>query len=318
MKAKYLNITHADIDGAACSILLKNKFDNENVEIVPISFSRADYACTRALNDWSKHYEKIFITDVYPDESIAKKFEGTNIFMYDHHDSNVSSSKHCIINKNKNISAAYVVAKNINGLENLSKDLKALVFLTTDYDSYKLSDKRSRELNLLYFGKYHFNEYVERFYNGFDGFTNSEKVYLENVEREIKELKAQVPDNLGCWNLGGYKISVCPIYDHMNDITDYIFDLEPYTDICIVLRKDKKRGSVRIRPTEFNDMTDDMEFDMEHFITKVLKVSGGGHKFSGGFEWSVKDEIEGIPEFLLDFRKWDKKLKKENFYAEQC
>ena len=316
MSGKILNITHADIDGAACSILLKKSFGDANVETVPIAFNKADNACTKALEKWSKDYKAIFITDVYPTAEIAAKFEGTNIYLFDHHDSGIKKTKNCTIVPQKECSAAFVVASKINGLKNLSKEMKSLVFLTTDYDSYKNTDPRSRQLNLLYFGKYNFDEYVDRFIDGFDGFTNSEKTYIKNTEKQIIKLKKEVPKNMWCWNLGGYKVTACTIYEHMNDITDHIFELEPATDIALVLRMDSRRGSLRLRPTDKNDINEDMPFDMQEYVDKVIQAKGGGHKFSGGFSWSEKDEDECIPKFMLDFRRWDAKLGKDNFYKE--
>jgi len=314
VKDKFLNITHADIDGAACSILLRKFYGAENVEIVPIAFSNADKACTQAIEKWSDKYKAVFITDIYPSPEIAAKFDNSNIYMFDHHDSGIPSSKHCTILSNKEYSAALVVASKVNGIKNLTKDMKSLVFLTTDYDSYQLTDERSRQLNLLYFGKYTFDQYVDRFTDGFDGFTNSEKTYIKGVEKQIVQLKKQVPDKMWCWNLGGFKVSACTVYDHMNDITDHMFELEPYTDIALVLRIDKRRGSLRLRPTDKNDIKKDIGFDMQKYVETVIKAQGGGHEFSGGFSWDVKDEFEGIPNFLLDFRKWNAKLGKDNFY----
>jgi len=316
MSSKFLNITHADIDGAACSILLKKFYGAENVETVPIAFNRADDACTKAIDKWAKNYKAVFVTDVYPSAEIAAKFDDTNIYMFDHHDSGIPKSKHCMIIPKKECSAALVVASKVNGMKNLSKEMKQLVYLTTDYDSYQLNDERSRQLNLLYFGKYNFDEYIDRFTDGFDGFTNSEKTYIKNVEKEIKLIKAEVPEKMWCWNLGGYKVSACTIYQHMNDITDHMFELEPTTDIALVLRLDKRRGSLRLRATEKNDIHEDLDFKMMDYVEKVIKAKGGGHKFSGGFTWSEKDEFERKPNFILDFRKWDAKLGKDNFYKE--
>ena len=101
MKRNILNITHADIDGAACSILLKNMFGEDNVETIPIAFNRADYVCTKALDSWSKEYKKIIITDIYPSKEIAARFEGTNVCMFDHHDSGIENSKNCIVCSHK-------------------------------------------------------------------------------------------------------------------------------------------------------------------------------------------------------------------------
>jgi len=318
MKDKFLNITHADIDGAACSIILRKFYGAENVETVPIAFNRADHACTQAIEKWSEKYKAIFVTDVYPSAEIAAKFDGLNIYMFDHHDSGIPKSKHCTIISGKEFSAALVVATKVVGLKDMSKEMKNLVFLTTDYDSYQLTDERSRQLNLLYFGKYTFDEYLDRFADGFDGFTNSEKTYIKNVEKRIVKLKAEVPEKMWCWNLGGYKVSACTIYEHMNDITDHMFELEPCTDIALVLRLDQRRGSIRLRDTPENDIKDDIDFDfdMQKYVEKVIKAQGGGHKFSGGFTWTEADEFEGIPNFLLDFRRRDASLGKDNFYKE--
>ena len=314
MSNKILNITHADIDGAACTILLKQYFGKDKVEAVPIPFNRADVVCTKAIEEWSSKFKAIFVTDVYPSKEIAERFKGTNIYMYNHHESGIPKSKNCIIIPKQEYSAALVVASKLIGIDKLDKQTKALVFLTTDYDSYKLSDKRSRFLNLLYFGKYTFESYVNRFITGFDAFTNSEKTYIDNVEAEIASLKKEVPNELWCWNFGGYKVSACTIYNHMNDITDHMFELEPLTDIAIALRVEQRKGSVRLRSTKENDIHEGSDFNMQDFVTNILKVKGGGHKFSGGFTWAAQDEVEGIPPFMVEFRRWNKTLKKNNFY----
>ena len=73
-KSKVLNITHCDMDGCGCSILLGAIY--EDLTVIQASYNNID---TYLYNTDESEYDYIFVTDIYPVVSeVLDKF--TNLY----------------------------------------------------------------------------------------------------------------------------------------------------------------------------------------------------------------------------------------------
>ena len=133
---KVLNITHFDMDGACCHIILKNYY--KSVTALPITYQSEKTLFAKATEEINKeHYDLIICTDFYPE--IAYKDLTTlkvPMIVLDHHESaeKFHNGKTIVINTQN--SASKLVFDLYNKLSDLSH-LEDLVNIVDDFDMYK-------------------------------------------------------------------------------------------------------------------------------------------------------------------------------------
>ena len=275
--SKILNITHADMDGCGCSIILGNVF--KSIKTVPIGYSSLDNTIFNigVSNDYSG-FEFIIITDLNLRKKHIVHLTKINIpfFILDHHQDidMIHNGKNIIINEAKcgtTLTKSFIESIcndiNLSHLDILSETI-------LDYDLWLHKKIWSKPLNYLY-GMYGFVEFKNRFMNGFsqDGILPSEQENLLRINEKIHKHWSMVKKTMMLSDTS--KIVV--IYSepkYMNEMCDKILQNKINdAEIVFVINTTGFNGSIRTSRTDIN---------MGEFLSD-LKV-GGGHKQAAGFE----------------------------------
>jgi hypothetical protein len=179
--ARILSISHNDLDGTTCQIVLGNVFPN--IDYQSCSYKAADI--TLQNTDFSK-YDHIIITDVSPEDKTL--LENDKIIFIDHHETAVGSHSPKDFRFVSEGQAACVLTKNIFELYYRIKldNLNDLVYLSNDYDLWIHKNYKSKFINELH-SVYKYIKFRSRFFNGDTRFTFDEILILRYRMVEYQE-----------------------------------------------------------------------------------------------------------------------------------
>lgn len=273
--------TDADLDGAGCYLAFKWCTGKK----IPYKCTRAqdfkrDFKEWLATNDIAS-YKTIYIFDLDVSDH-HEMLDYPNIAIIDHHASHIENANK--YNKPKTIIKEYSSATKLiyntfkNDLQPLLDEQKMLILMIDDYDSYKLRLPTSYKLNLIFWNYqgnrlYHF---IERFEEGFDGFTGAENEIIDFYERKLASIKKKLDVHIACdISIQG---SVCKIVSvfatsHINEVADHI--IKNYKgDIGFVINTNSNKVSLR--------KSSKCDVDLQKLASKLFDVSGGHKEAAGG------------------------------------
>jgi len=278
---RILNLSHADLDGVGCSIVLQNIY--KNIEFKSLKYGEVD-SFLKTVN--FKNYDCVILTDISP-EHIETFDLSDKIFLLDHHETAVKyhcPEKNRLINT-KN-SASVFVKEFFEKLFNLDfYYLNDLISIIDDFDLWKLQDPRSKFFNELYFKMYE-SDFRRRFGNGNTKLTQEEIDYVLQRKKEFNKLY----ENLDIYEFDSINACFVISTNFINDICHKLMEEKGYQlTICI----NPKSRSCSVRTKE--DCLD---------VGKVLEILGlgAGHKKSAGFRLLENEEpskkIDMIEKYL--------------------
>jgi len=278
---RILNVSHLDLDGVGCSIVLQNIY--KNIEFKSLKYGDVD-EFLKTVN--FKNYDCVILTDISP-EHIETFDLSDKIFLLDHHETAVKyhcPEKNRLINT-KN-SASVFVKEFFEKLFNLDfYYLNDLISIIDDFDLWKLQDPRSKFFNELYFKMYE-SDFRRRFGNGNTKLTQEEIDYVLQRKKEFNKLY----ENLDIYEFDSINACFVISTNFINDICHKLMEEKGYQlTICI----NPKSRSCSVRTKE--DCLD---------VGKVLEILGlgAGHKKSAGFRLLENEEpstkIDMIEKYL--------------------
>ncbi|MFW6219529.1 MAG: hypothetical protein ACOC33_01545 [bacterium] len=289
--AKILSISHYDLDGCGCQIVLCNVFDN--VTCISSSFYNLDEKLESI--DYSK-YDYVIITDIHP-ENKNLLYLSDKIILIDHHPSDMHdpNNNHFVID-DKGVCATILTKHFCEKMFNEKLyHLNDFAYLVNDYDMWILKDKRSKQLNDLMFHKYKAVKFRQLFMDGRTKFTEDELKWL----KEYNDKFYKMYDKLDVYEFE--KINACIVnsFHFVNEIAHKLMEEENY-NLVIVRNPNTERASVR-------GNLDSLD------IGKILDELGwgGGHSKSAGmfcdsvmdFQNKIKILEEKIYNECSDIRK---------------
>lgn len=270
--SKILNLTHYDLDGLSCSIVLKNYF--KNVVFIAENYTTLAYTINKLKDKTYKSiydYDAVFITDIYPEKDISVLDDLDNIIMLDHHAVNSlhdpNNSMYVIDNKCGALLTKLFIEKTFNvDLSYLDK----FISIVNDYDLWIHEYKKSKCVNEIFYKLGH-QAFINRFIKGDIKFTNDEKLFLIDRNNKLKmawdELELIELDNInGCFFYA---------FEFVNDLADRAMKDENFD---IVFIKTKNTISVR---TSLDNID----------LGKLFKEMGigGGHAKAAGINITSTD-----------------------------
>lgn len=298
-------ICHNDLDGGASAICIINhikyKYDSDvRYSLKFCTYSNVDNYVNQIINV-SHKFEKVFIADISVSDYIAKDFPD-NFILLDHHDTaeQLNEFDKCIVNTSGNHCGASLCYYHLLKKENLPfEHMKKLVAIALDYDlwHHKLPNKVAKNLNFLYY-RYWGEKFVLRFINGFDGFTDEEKIYLKTQWKKIQEDidNTEVIDLLEDEDEKyRNKIAFCKLPDRkseLNEIAEYVLNELKYEIVVIIVPRYRK-GSIRA-----TENSETKGFHVGNF-NESLGI-GGGHARAGGFQYIDDDHLQNILENMCE------------------
>lgn len=185
-------LTHWDLDGVGCAILLHKAFSKHINETYACGYGKIDKKLNQLARDGEQN---IIITDLNLTEDqynfVHENFQ--KYFIIDHH----ADTENFIKDKNVRFSLDYsgtaLVWRWLKKEKNIKLDntFLTMVKLINDYDLYTLKDPRSVVLNEMFwsFEKFCFYPFLKRFTNKFQP---TEKEWLKarkSLNQKIKDIK---------------------------------------------------------------------------------------------------------------------------------
>lgn len=270
-----LHVTHNDLDGAGCSVLIKRYLDVAHT--VYLNYDEIDNFLIKNYYN----YNKIIITDLSPSLETAKYLTNyVELFFIDHHITskdltNILDSYHDITKSATLLTYEWLAEMGFD-----VKSYGEFANCVNDYDMWHLKIEESLKLNML-FSLMGIDRFVERFLkNPTVKFDESEKMLLEIEEESKNKYLDHSLKNLNLYtDKSNRKFAVIFAERYNSELGHHILN---FTDAVYVfiINAQKKKISLRSRG----------EVDVSEI---AINNGGGGHKnaagFSTDFDFCVKD-----------------------------
>jgi hypothetical protein len=262
---KILHITHNDLDGAGCGIIIKKIYNN--ADIMYLDYKEVDNFIIENYKD----YHRVIITDVTPSkDTIELLTNKVNLLVIDHH----KTSTH-LLNKNYAIIDMNKCATLLTYEWALTIDKKVEIYsqfvkLVNDYDLWKNEFAKSRDLNIL-FTTLGLEKFTARFLNnGSIEFDKCEATLIEVEKESLNIAFEEALINHRVYNDRWNNIFCLTFTERYNsEIGDFLLH-KVNVDYILMINAKKSKVSLRSKGN----------FDVSEI---AVKFGGGGHKNAAGF-----------------------------------
>lgn len=276
--ADAIGVVDSDADGAACEVVLRDKFENPSV-IVANGSEYGIYLshALRIISEEADDNTTVYVADLSPDSTFSAFLASLSaisppVKIYDHHDwdwNALDSIKTVVedININEELCAAQILQRNIH--EKADDDIKEFLDVTADHDLWIKEDERSDHLSTLSF-RLSREDYINSALKyGADMVKESEKLrelYNES-ERKANE-RANIATKKADWiDINGTSVAITYFDCHQSRTGERL--IQQGADLSVIIQPTL---GVSFRSTE--------EFGMCSDLARSL--GGGGHKDSAG------------------------------------
>lgn len=279
-----LSISHNDLDGCVCQIILSHVFSD--IKCINTSFYKIDQVLQGLNYD---AYDYVFVTDIHPDDE-RNLYLSDKIILLDHH--KTAMNAHSPADKKfvaENMCAAKLVYRFMTKMypEIDLTFLNNLVYLANDYDLYTLNNPKSKLLNDVMFYKYHPVKFRREFMSGRTRFTEDEILWLRERRKEFwRRWEA-----LQVYEMDGAPICVVEANFFLNEIAHKLMEEEGY-EVVFVRNPITERASIRSKIEGLD-------------VGRVLKERGwgGGHEKSAGMFTKNKNDFQTKTTALVEMMK---------------
>lgn len=284
-KKKIFVFTDSDLDGASSVLALHWALGVKSGELsfltTTVSNFRKEFL-NWANEDSIENYDTVYFLDIDTSGSIDL-IDNRKSVIIDHHETHLPF-KDKYKNATTNITVTSSCAKLLyvhfkDKLGQITNEQKYLIALANDYDSYQFKLSDSYNLNCAFSnsqkspGKSKTQRFVERFYNGFNGFTVQE----QNIIKEYITGRDNAITNSQIYT-GSINISKQNLLIAGTVGTRYV------NDICDFLLKQHKADIVFFVNTNSNHVSFRKNKTCNVNLAKLanLLCEGGGHEYAAG------------------------------------
>ena len=260
---------NSDLDGVGSTVLLGNIFSNFEYRHCFFGNFQEQYLTWEKEN--SQDYDLIFIVGMVLDQQFLKKIDDPRVTVISDRPEKFRVIDSTLIQEEAS-SCTKLLYKKFKSKFDFTKDLKLFFLYVDDYNSYDLKHEETKYLNALYrkSGGNRFVKFVNRFWNGFDGFTDTEIKLGDTFLKEIQDELESICLYEGKYE--DYKVISTMTKASVNEITASI--LENYKiDAVIVINPDTQFVSFRRGKGSSIDIAE---------MAANLCEGGGGEWASGG------------------------------------
>ncbi len=259
---------NSDLDGIGSTVLLGNLF--KNFEYRHCFFGKFEEQYLPWAKENAEDYEKIFVVGMVLDQNLIKKIDDHRVVFVSDRPEDFKVWDSTMIQEECS-SCTKMLYKKFKEKVKFTKDLKKFFLYVDDYNSYDLKHDETKYLNALYrkSGGNRFVNFVNRFWNGFDGFTTTEvklaKVFFGELIKEQEEIEMFE----GEWE--GFKVISAISKFSVNELADAIMG-NYKTDVVIIMNPDTQFVSFR--------KSKDSKVDISKMADKLC--DGGGSEYAAG------------------------------------
>ena len=232
---------NSDLDGIGSTILLGNLF--KNFEYRHCFFGKFEEQYLPWAKENAQDYDKIFVVGMVLDQNLIKKIDDHRLVFFSDRPEDLKTWDSTLIAE-QCTSTTKLLYKKFKEKVEFTKDLKKFFLYVDDYNSYDLKHEETKYLNALYrkSGANRFINFVNRFWNGFDGFTTTEIKLADSFFKELEKELEEIPLFVGEWE--GYKVISTISKFSVNELAHSI--MENYeADVVIVMNSDTQFVSFR-------------------------------------------------------------------------
>lgn len=300
---KTLLISHTDLDGISCNLLLDIagiKYDYYNVEV-----SEVTNTLNEILNNKDAKYEQIYIADLTVSESDYKRLQesGSNYQVFDHHRTHLYAKnfKNASIKINAFGHLTCATELFYNHLKELYPSINtpliaSYVELVRQIDTYTMESEEPRDLGTLLFiyGKTTFlkkmKTRLKKEKETFT-FTSFEKRYLSIQNAEFNSYCLRKEKELLFYEIKGYKCGVV-FYENTDksELGHRLSKKHPELDLIILINPSK---SISYRTERDN-------IDVSKFASLF---GGGGHMKASGSDFIKENREDIIKSYYKDVKR---------------
>jgi oligoribonuclease NrnB/cAMP/cGMP phosphodiesterase (DHH superfamily) len=260
-----LHISHNDLDGVCCGILVKSVFPK--AKTLYISYDELN----SALSEISPSYTSVMITDISPTAGVVETLSGDRDFLLiDHHISTAPLASHPFVMLNIEKCAAMLTYEKLSADGHDLSAYKRLVEIVNDFDLWKLKYEESLKLNIL-FSLLGIERFEARFLETpFTEFLPEEK-YIISIEENRRDSYIRKALKNVRWGTdkNGRRVAAVFAEAYTSELGNAIIK-QGQADYALVVNAQRGKFSLRSR------------HDLD--ISKLAEMSGGGgHKNAAGF-----------------------------------
>jgi len=306
MSGKIVSINHYDLDAAGCRILLNHIFSRDGFDKeFNMGYTKLENVIGKHGENLIENYDAVICTDVglrVEQFTGLQKAFGDKFIYIDHHKSSeeipyYATSSKAIVDLEK--CATKIIFEDF--MQNPPEKFADMVDIVDVYDLWKTDSNlwgKAYGLNVL-FWKYHMNQFVNRFCNGFTGFNGYEKKVIKESIANVRENMEKAEQT----TFGENSVIFTGLTsEHINDTT---LAYPHYNLFYIITVWDEKFNvSVRARgldDKEHFDMNRDLEGLNDVFPDTV--INSGGHPMAGGIscgDLASFDDVLEVIEYVND------------------
>ena len=279
---KIINLTHSDLDGVVCAILLKKIYSE--VKVHSCTYKTVNDKFGELINEFPN--ATYYITDMSLDESKFKEFlvGNKNIHLIDHHPAAESSIiENKVVYMNRGSGCKLVLDTLLAQGHLFDSEMKKLVEIASDYDTWTHKLKMSKILNRLY-SYYRFKGFLNRFEDGISNFTEEEKEYIkknnDHINSYLKSIEVFDIDD-GCYLVKTKE-------NYVDEICQYIIDTLN-ADTVFLYHVHSKKLMLRGKYLNYGEF--------------AKEFGGGGHPYAASISIGSGEELGNIIQKFLERRK---------------
>ena len=240
-------LSHYDMDGCVCEILLRKILDEKFGKAKLTGYAQLNEHLERLLEE----SEMLMITDIAMDETRWEMVINSKIpiLIIDHHETSIESLKSYTLPSNIKVilSTAFCVAglvmKHFKDTYEFSDELKLLTKYTNDYDMWIHKHKESKVLNA-FFWDYKAISFNASFRHGMN--IEKYKLYLPLYDQKCIEISKYLD---GCEQIeinDTPKAIILMAYKHIGEVTEHFKDFDVYFIV-----QNNKKIAIRFK-TDYN------------------------------------------------------------------
>lgn len=284
-KKKIFVFTDSDLDGASSVLALHWALGAKPGELnflpTTVSNFRKEFL-NWATEDSIENYDTVYFLDIDTSSSIDL-IDNKKSVIIDHHETHLPF-KDKYKNATTNITVTSSCAKLLyvrfkDKLAQITNEQKYLIALANDYDSYQFKLSDSYNLNCAFSnsqkspGKSKAQRFVERFYNGFNGFTAQEQNIIKEYITGRDSAIANSQIYTGSINISKQNLLIAGTVGtrYVNDVCDFLLK-QHKADIVFFVNTNSSHVSFRKNKT----------CNVNLAKLANLLCEGGGHEYAAG------------------------------------
>lgn len=274
VRSKIFIWANSDLDGAVSVITLGNIF--KNFDYQSVFFGKFEEHYTKWASESLEDYDKVFIIGMVLDQSLMTKIDDPRLVVISDRNEKLKAYDATLITAECS-SCSKLIYNKFKKVAEIPLNIKKLIAYADDYNDYVLKYEESKYLNAIYrrMGYRNFYKFVERFWDGYDGFTNMEVNLAESFFKEIRDEVETLELYKGEYKT--WKVVATFSKLSVNEIAKEIMNAHD-SDIIIVINPDTKFVSFR-KPTNSNA-------DIVYMAEKLC--DGGGSEYACGGQLTQK------------------------------